>query len=170
MENILKRRSVRKFDSSKKITFETLKSLCKAGESAPSARNQKSRSYIIIDDKKLIYELSKVSAGAKVIEGCTAVIAVLGKDPKTLLTPLMQQQDLSCAVENILLAATSMGIGSCYIGIYPIEERVKDCNQLLEVKDSSFTFALIALGYPKDFPAFYEREKWSDDLLHHNRY
>ena len=55
MENILKRRSVRKFDSSKKITFETLKSLCKAGESAPSARNQKSRSYIIIDDKKLIY-------------------------------------------------------------------------------------------------------------------
>ena len=166
MENILKRRSVRKFDSSKKITFETLKSLCKAGESAPSARNQKSRSYIIIDDKKLIYELSKVSAGAKVIEGCTAVIAVLGKDPKTLFTPLMQQQDLSCAVENILLAATSMGIGSCYIGIYQILE----CNQLLEVKDSAFTFALIALGYPEDFPAFYEREKWSDDLLHHNRY
>lgn len=79
MENILKRRSVRKFDSSKKITFETLKSLCKAGESAPSARNQKSRSYIIIDDKKLIYELSKVSAGAKVIEGVLLSLLFLEK-------------------------------------------------------------------------------------------
>ena len=76
------------------------------------------------------------------IEGCTAVIAVLGKDPKTLFTPLMQQQDLSCAVENILLAATSMGIGSCYIGIFPIEERVKECNQLLEVKRFCIYFFL----------------------------
>lgn len=170
MKTILKRRSVRKFDLSKRISSDILIKLCKAGEAAPSARNQRGREYVIIDDTKVIQKLSQVSVGAKVLEGCTAVIAVIGKDPKALATPLMQDQDLSCAVENILLAATSLGVGSCYIGIYPIEERMISCNKILGVKDSAFTFALIALGYPEDANAFYEKDKWSDDLLHFNRY
>lgn len=170
MENIIRRRSVRKFNPTKKIPYKTLVDLCKAGEAAPSARNQQGREYVIIEDKEIITKLSTVSVGAKVLAECVNVIAVLGKDPKTLLTPFMQAQDLSCAVENILLAATSLGIGSCYIGIYPMEERMHSCNQILEVKNSAFTFALIALGYPKDENAFYEKDKWRDDLLHINRY
>lgn len=170
MDIILNRRSVRSFDLNRKIDFDTLKKLCEYGEAAPSARNQKGREYVIIDDEKVIKELSLVSKGSMVLTNCNTVIAVIGKNKEELLTPHMQEQDLSCAVENILIAATQMGIGSCYIGIYPLEERILACNEILGVVNHAFTFALIALGYPKEENAFYDKNKFRDDIVHHNRY
>jgi nitroreductase len=116
MDVILNRRSVRKFDLSKDISNEELLDLLKYGEAAPSARRQSSREYVIVDDLEVISKLSKVSVGAKVLEGCKKAIAVIGRNPNTLVTPGMQVQDLSASVENILLAATLKGIGSCWIG------------------------------------------------------
>ncbi len=170
MKSVFMRRSVREFDLTKKISYEALVELCKAAEAAPSARNQKGRAYIVLDDKKIIDELSSVSPGAKVLSNCNTAIAVIGSNPEALSTPHMQLQDLSCAVENILIEATERGIGSCYIGIYPLEDRINSCNEILKVMHPAFTFALVALGYPKEENAFYDKGKWSDDLLHHNRF
>ena len=170
MDAILNRRSVREYDLSKKIEYTTLLQLCKAAEAAPTARNQRSREYIIIEDEKIIGELSKVSKGSMVLSKCNTVIAVIGRNKEEISTPHMQEQDLACAVENILIAATSLGLGSCYIGISPLEDRVAVCNDILGVTGGAYTFALVALGYPKDTEVFYDKNKFSDDLVHHNRY
>ncbi|MDE7264567.1 MAG: nitroreductase family protein [Anaeroplasmataceae bacterium] len=170
MDAIKNRRSVREYDLTKKLDFETLKKLCIAAEAAPTARNQRSREYIIIDDEKIIQRISMVSKGAMVLSNCNTCIAVLGRNKEELTTPSMQEQDLACAVENILIEATDLGIGSCYIGIYPLEERITFCNELLEVKNGAYTFALVALGYPKDHKVFYDKNKFNDDVIHHNRY
>ena len=170
MEALKVRRSVRKFDQSKNIDYDTLVELCKCGEYAPTARNQKGREYVIIDDKEIINRLSTVSKGAKVLEGAVAAIAVIARNKETLVTPDMLEQDLSCSVENILIAATYMGIGSCYIGIHPHPDRVGPCDEILNVKDGKHTFAIIALGYPSDNEAFYVKEKLTDDMLYHNGY
>lgn len=170
MNAIINRRSVREFDLSKRISKAELKELCRLAEAAPSARNQRGREYIIIDDEAVIEELSKVSPGASVVARCNTVIAVLGKNPEEITTPHMQPQDLACAVENILIAATEHNWGSCYIGIYPLEDRMKACDSILGVKNKAFTFALIALGYPKNSNVFFDKEKPSEDLIHYNRY
>ena len=170
MDAILNRRSVREYDTSKKVDYETLLKLCKAAEAAPTARNQRSREYIIIDDATLIEKLSNVSQGARVLKNCNTVIAVIGKNKEEITTPQMQDQDLSCAVENILIEATYLGLGSCYIGIHPLEDRVKACNEVLGVTGGAFTFALITIGYPKEQDVFYDKNKFQDDLVHHNRY
>lgn len=170
MDIILNRRSVRKFDLSKKISYEDLYDLCKYGEAAPSARRQQSREYIIIDNKKIIDQLSLVSKGSMVLKDCNTIIAVIGKNPELIVTPHMQTQDLAAAVENILLAATQKGFGSCWIGIHPLEERVSPCNEILKVKDGASVFALIALGYPSDENCFYDMGKFNDTLVHHNEY
>lgn len=170
MDAIINRRSVREFDLTKKIDFETLKNLCVAAEAAPTARNQQSREYIIIDDEEIIEKLSRVSKGSMVLTNCNTCIAVIGRNKDELLTPYMQEQDLACAVENILIKATELGFGSCYIGIHPLEERVLSCNTILGVTHGAFTFALVALGYPKDSSVFYDKNKFRDDLVHHNRY
>lgn len=170
MDVILNRRSVRKFDLSKKVSFETMLKLCKYGESAPSARRQKGREYIIIDDLGMISKLSDISKGATILKNCEACIAVIGRNPESLVTPDMQFQDLASSVENILLAATNMGIGSCWIGVAPIEERTNLANEILNVKDGAFVFALIALGYPESNDAFYEVDKLEENMIHHNRY
>lgn len=170
MDYILNRRSVRSYDLSKKVSYDNLKQLCIYGEAAPTARNQKSREYIIIDDQEIINKLATISKGSMILSKCNTVIAVIGKNPNEMVTPHMQDQDLACAVENILIAATKMGIGSCYIGVHPLEERVKPCNEILNVTNGNYTFALIALGYPKDDDCFYDRQKFDDSMLHHNRY
>lgn len=170
MDYILSRRSVRNFDTTRKLTFEQLKELCRYGESAPTARNQKSREYIIIDDENVIMELSKISKGALVLSKCNTAIAVIARKREEMITPHMVDQDLSCAVENILLAATAQNIGSCYIGVYPIEERVTASDEVLGLCDGKHTFALIALGYPNDNECFYVKEKLDDSMIHHNRY
>ena len=168
MDIILNRRSVRKFDLTKKISYDVLLELCKYGESAPSARRQNSREYIIIDNQDIINELSKISKGSMILSECNTVIAVIGKDPKELTTPHMQPQDLSAATENILLAATQKGIGSCWIGIYPLEERINPCKEILNIKDDRFVFSLIALGYPLNDNSFYEINKFENTKVYHN--
>ena len=170
MDAIINRRSVREYDTSKKVDYETLLKLCKVGESAPTARNQQSREYIIIDEASIIERLSNVSQGSRVLKNCNTVLAVIGKNKEELSTPHMQVQDLSCAVENILIEATHLGLGSCYIGIYPLEDRVSACDEILGVDGGAFTFALITIGYPKDKTVFYDKNKFKDDLVHHNRY
>ncbi|MCM1131193.1 MAG: nitroreductase family protein [Roseburia sp.] len=170
MNAIFNRRSVRDYDLSKKIEYKTLLELCKAAEAAPTARNQRSREYIIIEDEMVIEELSKVSKGSMILSKCNTVIAVIGRNKEEISTPHMQDQDLACAVENLLIEATSLGLGSCYIGIHPLEDRVIACDKILGVTGGDHTFALVALGYPKDTEAFYDKNKFSDDLVHHNRY
>ena len=170
MDALRVRRSVRKFDKTRKIDYETLVELCRIGEFAPSARNQKGREYVIIDDESIIEQLSTVSKGALVLANGVAAIAVIARDKETLVTPGMLDQDLSCSVENILIGATQMGIGSCYIGIYPHPERVEPCDKILNVRDGKHTFALIALGYPSEENPFYEKDKLTDDMIYHNGY
>lgn len=168
MDYILNRRSVRKYDLTKKLSYEDLFELCRYGASAPSARRQNSREYIIVDDQKIINELSKVSKGSMILSDCNTLIAVVGKNPDELATPHMQAQDLSAATQNILLAATMKGIGSCWIGVYPLEDRISKCSEILNVKDHKFVFSLIALGYPVDTNCFHTVEKLDAKDVHHN--
>ena len=170
MDALKLRRSVRKFDKSRKIDYDTLVELCRIGEYAPAARNQKGREYVIIDDESIINELATVSKGAAVLANGVAAIALISRNKETLVTPDMIDQDLACSVENILIGATQMEIGSCYIGIHPHPERVEPCDKILNVKDGKHTFALIALGYPSEENPFYEKDKLTDDMIYHNRY
>ncbi len=170
MDIILNRRSVRKYDLTKKIDDEALVTLCKYAESAPTARRQKSRAYVIINDQEIINELSKVSKGSMILSECNTAIAIIGKDPKTIITPHMQAQDLSAATQNILLAATQMNLGSCWIGIYPIEERLEAANKLLNVNNGEFVFSIVALGYPLDPEnCFYDMQKLDMNDVSFNR-
>ena len=170
MDALRIRRSVRKFDKSRKIGYDTLLELCRIGEFAPSARNQKGREYVIIDDENIISKLSIVSKGAAVLANGVAAIAVISRPKEEMVTPGMLDQDLSSAVENILIGATDMGIGSCWIGIYPHPERIEPCDEILKVTGGKHTFALIALGYPSEENAFYEKDKLTEDMIHHNGY
>lgn len=170
MDYILNRRSVRKYDLAKKISYEELKELCRYAEAAPSARRQESRAYVIVDNPEIIRELSMVSKGSMILSDCNTLIAVIGKNPQNISTPQMQAQDCSAATENILLAATQKGYGSCWIGIYPLEERMQACSKILNVSGGDFVFSLVALGYPQSKDCFYDTAKLKEENIHHNRY
>ncbi len=78
--------------------------------------------------------------------GATAVILVGGK--KTASSPM---EDGLLACQNIMLAAHSLGLGTCMIG-FAVEaiKRDKNLRKLLEISDDESVFAFIALGYPAE--------------------
>ncbi len=169
MDIILNRRSVREFDLNKKISYDELVDLCRYAEAAPSARNQRSREYIIIDDENIINELSNVSKGSQILKNCNTAIVVVGKDSIDLATPDMQEADLAAATENILLAATQKGFGSCWIGVSPIIERMASSKEILNIKGNKYVYSMIALGYPMNNDVFFDKNKFRLEDVFHNK-
>lgn len=169
MDAIKLRRSIRKFDLTKKIPYETLLELCKYASYAPTARRQIDKEYVIIDDEKIINEMANnIPHGSLKYEDCNTYIALIAKNPASLTIPGMEPIDLSMAAENILIKATDLNLGSCYLGVYPIEDRMNAFNKLLNVKNGDFVFGLIALGYPKE--EFKEWDKFDINTVIHNKY
>lgn len=168
LEAIKNRRSIRQFND-QKINKEDLLELVEAGFMAPSARGQESRGFVIIDDEKVITMLSQVSVGAKVLTNAKAAIAVICPNVEKLSAPDMALEDLAAATENILLEATNKGIGSCWIGIAPNDERIEKASKVLNLSNQSFVFSVIALGYPLDDKAFYQKNKIDNQLIYWNQ-
>ena len=168
MDAIKLRRSIRKFDLSKKIPYDTLVELCKYASYAPTARRQIDKEYIIVDDDKLIDKMKDLPHGSLKYEDCNTYIVLVAKNPENLTIPGMEPIDLGMAAENILIKATELNLGSCYLGVYPSEERMNTFNDLFELKNGDFVFGIIALGYPLE--EFKEWDKFDPNTIHHNKY
>ena len=168
MSIVTKRRSVRKFDLTKKIPNSILEELIMAGEEAPRARRQDSREYVIINKQEIINEeLAKIYKCTMIIEECNTMIGVIGKNPDDLPCPSFQPIDLACATENIMVEAVNKGIGSVMLGTYPDKERVEKANNILGINDGRFVFTFICLGYPIDKDCFYEKNQ--KPIINYNR-
>lgn len=164
---VLTRRSVRKFKN-ELINKNDIDLLIRAGFSAPTARNQKSKQFVIIDNKDILNKLSMVSNHSVFIKDAPLCIAVIGEEKEKLMTPLMENQDLASATTAILIMARSLNIGSCWIGISPVEDRMQKAKKILGINDGRFVFSLIALGYPIDDKAFYDTKKEDYTRVYYN--
>lgn len=152
IKTLLERRSIRKFKP-RQIKEEELNAIIEAGMYAPSGSNQQSALFVVIQDKELLTKLSAMNA------------AVLGKDmdpyygaptvvlvfaDKSKVTPI---EDACLALGNMLNAAASLGIGSCWI------HRTKQMFETAEGKDLMRKWGVVGdyigvgsciLGYPDE--------------------
>lgn len=109
------RRSTKKYKS-EMIKKEDLDSILKAGTYAPSGQGKQSPVIIAITDKETRDELERLNAKiignekAKPFYNAPVVVLVIAK--KEVGTAIY---DGSCVIENMLLAASSLNIGSCWI-------------------------------------------------------
>ncbi len=166
MDIILNRRSVRDFDLTKKISDDILLDLIKHAEAAGTARRQKSREYIIIENKNIIEKLSNIYTRSTMrVNMCNQIIAVIGKDLNELPCPKFAPTDLALASQNLMLRAVELGIGSVMLGTYPDEERMTKAKEALGIMDNRFIFTFICLGYPKNKDAFYDMEKFDESVI-----
>lgn len=108
------RRSIRKFKS-EQIKDDELNAILEAGKYAPSGANQQSALFIVVQNKEMREKITKLNAAVlgKDIDpyyGAPTIILVLAD--KTKVTPI---EDASLALGNMLNAAYSLGIGSCWV-------------------------------------------------------
>jgi len=145
IDNILTRRSIRRYET-KDIPEELLQQILEAGRQAPSAVNRQPIRFIIVKDHDLLKNLCD-NAIIRFVK--TAPVAVVGcADVKSLLTGKWAVVDATIAMQNMVIAAWTLGVGSCWIGACN-EEKVKE---MLKIPDKWKVVALLTLGYPAEQP------------------
>jgi nitroreductase len=77
-------------------------------------------------------------------------------------------QNCSAATQNILLASTSKGLGSVWLGIYPRKERIRGMKDLIQVPDHIVPFSLCVIGHPGEEKQPYG--KYETTRVHHNSF
>ena len=163
MERILyTRRSIREF-SSKEVSDDLILKIIDAGVQAPSAKNQQPWEFIVVNDKNLLKKISE--NGSPLYAKCDKAIILCFKN-YDLKTPHMVIQDMSACCENMLLMATSLGVGSCWIGTYPHEDRKENLRKCLNIPANLEPFCAIVLGYPVQSDAFRMVERQAK--IHYN--
>ena len=63
---------------------------------------------------------------------------------------MMVQIDMAIATENILLEVEELGLGAVMLGIAPVEERMKEVEEILKLPENFRAFTIIPVGYPKN--------------------
>ncbi len=163
IEVIYKRRSVRKF-TDEPVSHEDLVTLLKVGMAGPSAMNAQPWEFVVIDSREIMDEFRKNLRYAKM--NAPAAICVLGSQRMQLKTAGIKfwVQDCSAATENILLAATAMGLGTVWIGIHPITENKRIVSRVLNLPADVTPLNLIFVGHPSEEPE--PRTQYDEKRVH----
>lgn len=163
-ETILKRRSIRKYVD-KHVSNEDIEKLLIAAMAAPSARNQQPWEYYVVENENLKLQLRNVAKNLDF--NSDVMIVVCGSHDRSITKNDNDFwiQDCSAAVENILLAATEMGLGTLWCGLYPVLERSTKVAEIIKCSDAHIPMALIHVGYPGEEKE--ERSQYNKEFVHY---
>lgn len=148
MDVINKRRSIRSFKNDY-VDDYIIEKLLRAGMQAPSAGNQMPWEFVVVRNKEKLKNLAGLSPYASSLNSSPVGIIVLCNNNK-LRFPENIQQDLGASTENILLEAVDNGLGTVWLGIMPVAERMEIVSKLLNLPEGVEAYAAIAVGYPLD--------------------
>lgn len=158
LEAIRKRRSVREY-TGEPIPREDLEKIVDAGRLAATGSNRQPWDFIVVTDQKMINQLKLV---AEWMEKAGAIIAVV-LDPSSR----WWKEDGSAAVENMLIASTALGYGSCWLEGYTLE-REEELKELLDVPSEKRLLTLVPIGVPTEWPT--KEKKSLAEVIHWERY
>lgn len=156
------RRSIRKY-TDQPVSAEQLEALLRAAMAAPSASNRQPWQFVTVQDRALLDQLAEVHQYAKMLHEAALCIAVCGDRNNKFW-----EQDCAAATQNILLAATGLGLGAVWLGIHPNPDPTDRVVRLLRIPASHLPLCLIAVGHPAEHkqpsqrfdPAKAHREQW----------
>jgi nitroreductase len=143
-EAVEKRRSIRKFKIDP-VPVEDLKKILDAGRLAPSGGNLQPWSFVVVKDSETKKTLANAANLQRFIADAGIVLVALG-DPR--VSRSLHRQDLMIAIEHMVLAATALGYGTCWIGAFN-EEEVK---KIVKVPENLVVIALLPIGVPDEKP------------------
>jgi len=147
------RRSIRKYKS-ELIPEEKLRTILEAARLAPSAGNRQPWRFIVVQDIDRKKALAEVANNQTFLDA-SAIIVATG-DPE--VSARWYEKDPMIALEHIVLAATALGYGTCWIGAFD-EDAIK---YLLKIPANVKVIALLPIGIPDETPAPRPRKEFSE--------
>lgn len=169
LEAIKGRRSIRAYRH-RDVSEEIVEKLIDAARWAPSAGNHQPWEFIVVRKPETVKALSNTS-DEKFIEGVPVVIVVCADQEhypqcwseraRFISKTLWSIQDTAAAIQNILLVAYFLGLGTCWVGGF----REQEVKELLKIPHGIRSVAMIPVGYPAHAPLPPKR-RTIDQIVH----
>lgn len=159
------RRSIRAYEPGA-VSDEQVQTLLEAAMAAPSAAAKDPWRFVVIREPARLAQIASALPNGKMIAEANLGIVVCGDIDAAhdrQLSYLLQ--DCSAAIQNLLLAAHSLGLGACWLGVHPREERIRRLITLLALPPTVIPVAGIALGWPAERKE--PRTRYNEAFVHH---
>ncbi len=140
-EIIKNRRSVRSYKQ-QSIPEEILVKVLDSARLAPSAGNIQPWHFIVVKNKEMRSKIAQGCKYGRFLDESPIVIVACG-DKKN--SPKWYAIDTAIALEHLVLTATALGVGTCWIGFFDED----DIKKMLQIPEKYKVVALVSLGYPR---------------------
>ncbi len=153
-EALIKRRSIRKYDTTKQISEEQLRYILFAGMSAPiSHKAYKNIKITVVQDKKVLKEIADTFGnGGDPLYGVPTLIIISTKpDP----VKNIEYFNVACMVQNMMLAAADKELGSIYLTAFL--DKIQDNPEILQAIGAGTGYkplSAVGVGYKLDFSEY----------------
>ncbi len=170
-ELIKSRRSIRKFQK-REVEKDKIDIIIKSALLSPSSRSIRPWEFIVVDDRKLLQQLSKCKEHSAAFLADVPLGIVVTADPETGDTWI---EDTSIASIMIQLSAESLGLGSCWIqvrGRYDAQGKKagENVRETLNIPPGYEVESIIAIGYPDEQKRAYTEDELLYNKIHYNKY
>lgn len=145
LDLIKKRRSIRQY-TDQDVTDEQVRMLLEAAMAAPSGSALDPWHFIVVRDAAARQKLASTHTFSDMCARAPVVFAICG-DEKFSAHWIA---DCAAATENLLLAATALGLGGVWVGVYPRAEREDHVRAVLGVPPHIRILCLVPLGHPAE--------------------
>jgi nitroreductase len=165
---ILTRRSIRDY-TPRPVPEDTIKLLLAAGMAAPSAFNERSTEFVVVNDPKILKEMPQVNPQSLQLKKMTVCIVVCGNQNKEKNKGQgYWQLDGAVASENILIAAHALGLGAVWTAVYPYPDRIPKLQKMLNLHPEVIPLNIIPIGYPAERKM--PENRFDPGRVHYNRW
>lgn len=164
IKTIFSRRSIRKYTPDP-VSEEDIKTLLEAAMAAPSASNRKPWHLVVVTERATLDRLADSHRYGKMLHEAPLCVAVCGD---TSTSERFWVQDCSAATENLLLAATALGLGAVWLGVHPSGERVADIKEILGIPEDVNPLNLVSIGHPAEEKE--PRTQYDEERVHREKW
>ena len=149
---IFSRRSVRQYEP-RPVPPDVIRDLLDAAMAAPSACCKDPWHFVVVREPGTLATIAAKLPNGKLLAKAAVGLVVCGDLDKANSGQLSYLlQDCSAAIQTVLLAASALGLGACWLGVHPREDRVQYLRGLLNLPANVVPVPIIAVGWPAETP------------------
>jgi len=153
MSAILDRRSIRKYKQ-EPMPDDDMRRILEAGQQAPSAANRQPWHFVVVGDPEQKRRVAEACNGQMWMADAAYILVALGLP---MVSEKWYRVDVAIALQNMVIAAKSLGYGTCWIGAFDPDSVKAVCDVPAEID----VVACTPLGVPDISPEARQRKPWS---------
>lgn len=164
---IRERHSSRSF-TDEPVSDADIEIMLRCAMQAPSAANERPWEFILIHDREMLAKVGEINSWARFARSAPLGILVC-LDTQKEKEKGMGILDVGLCSENLMLAATALGLGSVFTGIYPYKDRMEGFSRLCSLPDFAEPIGLIVIGHPK-IARHEPEDRFDPAAIHQNKW